>query len=72
MPDNPALPSANTFLRGANAEILVVTAIFFRARIEHDVIVDQFEQTILAADMDEFAIEGTGGKAGSYLWLLPL
>jgi hypothetical protein len=64
VPDDAALAGADMLLRGADAEILIMAAGLLGARVEHDEVVEQFEEPLLAADMDQVAVEGLLGRPG--------
>ena len=57
VPDDAALAAPHVLLRGAHAEILVVAAELLGAGVEDDEVVDQFEEALLAAELDQSPVE---------------
>ena len=49
MPDDPTFATVDVLLGGMNTEILVVAAGLFGARVEHDEVVDDFEESLFIA-----------------------
>src|SRR5437870_374465 len=57
VPDDATFATLYVNLRGADAEILVVAAEFFRPGVEDDEVVNEFEQAHLAAHLYQRSVQ---------------
>ena len=56
MPDDAPLTAFDMLLGGLNTGILVMSASFFNAGVEHDEVVDDFQQSGFIAQQAEMSI----------------
>ena len=71
VPDDAAFPAPHVRLRRPHPEVLVVPARLLHAGVEHDEVVDDLEQPLLAADLAEIPQQRVVAGGGERIGLLP-